>query len=85
MDNNKKQKAADTDIYKTTVNALALKQSRETFISELPQFINTCTMIAQLQKVYYDELIKAGFTEEHAIRTVIAHGTCPGRQMKESE
>ncbi|MBZ9635605.1 hypothetical protein [Clostridium sp. FP1] len=36
-------------------------------------------MIAKGQKVYYGELLKEGFTEEQAIKIVMAHGMYPGK------
>ena len=67
------------NIYKTTVKDMESKDNLMEFIDNLPQYIDMCIMIAKGQKVYYEELIKEGFTEDQAIKIVMAHGLFPGR------
>lgn len=49
---------------------LALEQARH----NLPEFIDACTLIAQINKSYYDSLVNAGFTKKEAIELVKVQG-----------
>ncbi|MCH5138924.1 hypothetical protein JMF89_17300 [Clostridiaceae bacterium UIB06] len=61
------------------LNEIQAKEVLKQFIDGLPIYINQCSMIAKSQKVYYDELVKEGFTEEQSLRITMAHGIYPGR------
>lgn len=40
----------------------------------LPMMLGTYPTVAKLSRVYYDELIKEGFSEEQALRIVMNQG-----------
>lgn len=76
------------NIFDKALKEIEINQAYKEFIEGLPQVIQLCSMAAKMEKVYYDELIKEGFTNEEALRIVMEHGIFPGRtdrQKKEEQ
>ena len=67
------------DIWNKAMNDIEIKQNFKDFMDGLPNYLKLCSMISKSEKVYYDELIKEGFTPEQALYLVGQHGIYPGR------
>lgn len=63
------------DIFKKFQVEMAVKAER----NMLPEFKEITKLLSEKMKIYYDELIAAGFTEDQAMEIVRDHGVDVGR------
>lgn len=64
------------DILKKMQIEMAVKEDR----GMLPEFIQVTKLYSEKMKIYYDELITAGFSKKQAFEMVKDHGIDIGRQ-----
>ena len=67
------------DIFSKAMNDIEAKQNLKNFMEGLPNYLKFCGMVAKQEKLYYDALIKEGFTAEQALILVAQHGIYVGR------
>ncbi|TCO69522.1 hypothetical protein [Marinisporobacter balticus] len=61
---------------------LQMEMAIKEMVKMMPEQIQLCKLVAEQQKIYFDELVKQGFTENQALEIVKVHGIDTGRISK---
>ena len=67
------------DNFKKFAQLMELKENMKDFIEQKDVILQMCDMVSQIEKMYYDALIKEGFTEVQAMCIVSAQGINVGK------